>query len=99
MLGSAALHDSVSELAQPVAVDIAGRRIDLAPADATRLRDAAAACAGTSSVSRDLALLLDRGLQGRRLLALRRSEAQALMRVASDGGLPNVADEIAAQLS
>jgi hypothetical protein len=97
VLGSAALHDAVFEAAlEPVVVDVAGQRFDLDPADAARLRDAAAALAGTSSVARDLSVLLGHALQRRRVLALHRSEAQALLLLASEVGLDALAREIAA---
>lgn len=86
MWGSAALHgqSAVASSGLSVTLDIAGRRFDLDPADAARLRDAAAARAGTSSSARDLSLLIDRAMQGRHVLALRRAEAQTLMQLASD---------------
>jgi len=78
-----------------VTLDIAGRRLDLAPADAARLRDAAAARAGASSVARDLSLLLERALERRRVLALHRSEAHTLAELASEIGLTAIANAIA----
>jgi hypothetical protein len=97
VLGSAALHDAVSEAApEPVVVDVGGQRIDLDPADAARLRDAAAALAGTSSVARDVSVLLGQALQRRRVLALHRSEAKALVQLASEIGLNTLVREIAA---
>lgn len=46
--------------------------------------------------ARDLSLLLDRGLSGRQVIALRRAEAQTLERLAGDLGLEMIADDIAA---
>lgn len=86
---------SEAALGQSVMVDIAGRRFDLDPTDAARLRDAAAALAGTSSVARDLSLLLDRALQRRRVLALHRSEAHTLVELADGIGLSALAGAIA----
>lgn len=99
VLGSAALHTGVPEAAAvelgAVILDIAGRRVDLDPGEATRLRDAAAARAGRSSAARDLSLLLDRALSGRQVLALRRAEAQTLAQLAAAAGLPALTAEIA----
>jgi hypothetical protein len=100
VLGSAALHTGASEESpdlHSVVLDIAGRRVELDPNETVQLRDAAAACAGTSSAARDLSLLLDRALCRRRVLAWRRAEAQTLERLASDVGLLLVAREIAAR--
>jgi hypothetical protein len=90
------LHTAASEAAaeQPVVIDIGGRRFDLDPTDAARLRDAAAARAGRSSVARDLSLLLDRALHRRRVLALHRSEAHTLLRLAREIDLRTLAREI-----
>jgi len=79
-----------------VVLDVGGRRVVLEPGEATRLRDAAAACAGRSSPARDLSLLLDRALSHGRVLALRRAEAHILGRLASDVGLTAIAGAIAA---
>ena len=98
--GSAALHSEVSAAASGqlplVVLDIGGRRVDLGPGEARRLRDAAAACAGRSCAARDLSLLLDRALQGRQVLALRRSEAHTLAQLAGQVGLLELAREISA---
>lgn len=99
MLGSAALHSDFSEGSSgqfPVVVDVAGRRIDLSPGEAMRLRDAAASCAGRSSTARDLSLLLDRGLSRRRVIALHRAEAHTLARLAHQVGLHALVGEIEA---
>jgi hypothetical protein len=99
VLGSAALrvYDSEATPGQhPVALDVAGRRIDLAPGEAMRLRDAAATRAGHSSTARDLALLPDRGLRRQRVIALRRAEAHALAQLAHQIGLPAVVRELEA---
>ena len=98
VLGSAALHTHASE-ADPghllVVLDVGGRRVDLDPGEAVRLRDAAAACAGRSSAARDLSLLLDRSLHRPQVLALRRAEAQTLAQLASRIGLVSLASQIA----
>lgn len=99
VLGSAAVHTHASEAASrglPVVLDIGGRRVDLALGEAVRLRDTAAACAGSSSTARDLSLLLDRSLSRNQVLALRRSEARALAQLASNLGLAVLAREITA---
>jgi hypothetical protein len=99
VFGSAALRDGASEKSSEyfsVVLDIAGRRLELESVEAVRLRDAAAARAGRSLAARDLSLLLDRALYRRRVLALRRAEAQTLQQVARDIGLLAVASEIAA---
>jgi hypothetical protein len=99
VLGTAALRAGAPEAAPeyfPVVLDIAGRRVELGADEAVRLRDAAAARADTSSAARDLSLLLDRALHHRRMLALRRAEAQVLRQLASDVGLLALAREIAA---
>jgi len=98
VLGSAALHTHASETdigKLPVLLDVGGRRVDLDPAEAEQLRDAAASCAGRSSAARDLSLLLERGLHRPQVLALRRAEAQTLARLASGIGLLTLASEIA----
>jgi hypothetical protein len=97
VLGSAASHVGGSEAASepcPVVLDIAGRRIEIAPGDATRIRDAAATRAGRSSAARDLSLLLDRALARGQVLALRRAEARTLAQLAGDVGLAMVAVQI-----
>jgi hypothetical protein len=98
VLGSAALHTHTSEADPrhgPVILDVGGRRVDLDPHEAIQLREAAAACAGRSSAARDLSLLLDRGLHGPQVLALRRAEAQTLAQLASRIGLVALAGAIA----
>jgi hypothetical protein len=98
VLGSAALHTKAFEetSGEPsVILDVGGRRLVLEAGEAVQLRDAAAACAGRSSAARDLSLLLDRGLHRRRVLALRRAEAQTLAQLASRVGLVALAAEIA----
>jgi hypothetical protein len=97
--GSAALHRRDSEGAgalTPVTLDVRGRRVVLDRDQASLIREAAAARSGKSSAARDLSLLLDRGLSGGQVIALRRAEAQTLIRLAGDLGLEMVADEIAA---
>jgi hypothetical protein len=78
----------------PVVLDVAGRRIELDPGEAARLRDAAAARAGRSSAARDLSLLLDRALHRRQILALRRAEAHIVAQLANQLGLLALAREI-----
>jgi len=98
VLGSAALHTRASDEDSgqlPVILDVGGRRFELDPDEAIRLRDAAAASAGRSSAARDLSHLLDRGLHRQQVLALRRSEAQTLAQVASRVGLVALASAIA----
>ena len=99
VLGSAALHTDISEATpgqRPVVVDVAGRRIDLDPGEAIRLRDAAAACAGRSSTARDLSLLLDRALSRHRVIALHRAEAHTLAQLARQEGLSGLVRAIEA---
>lgn len=99
VLGSAALHTDISEATPgqfPVVLDVAGRRIDLAPDEAIQLRDTAAACAGRSSTARDLSLLLDKALGRPRVIALHRAEAHTLARLARQAGLPALVHEIEA---
>jgi len=98
VLVSAALHTHDSEADPrhgPVLLDVGGRRVSLDPEEAIRLRDSAAACAGTCSAERDLSLLLDRGLHLPQVLALRRAEAQTLAQLASRIGLAALAAEMA----
>jgi hypothetical protein len=73
-----------------VVLDVAGRRVELTEVEAARLRDAAAGQAGRSSVARDLSLLLHRGLGTGQVLALRRTEAHELARLAASLGLPDI---------
>lgn len=99
VLGSAALHVGASESvpgASPVVLDIVGQRIEVDRGEALRLRDTAATLAGCSSAARDLSLLLDRALHRSRVLALRRTEAHTLARLAGDIGLTALATEITA---
>ncbi len=79
----------------PIVLDLLGGRITLDADEVTRLRDVAAAKAGQSSAARDLSLLLDRALQHRKPVALRRAEVQTLIRLAADARL----DQLAAQLA
>jgi hypothetical protein len=60
-------------------LDVNGRIIELSRTQAELLRDAAAARAASSSQLRGLSLTLDRALRDERVLALRRSEARALL--------------------
>jgi hypothetical protein len=95
--GAAALHTTVSEELpelRVVVLDIVGRRVDLDPGVARRLRDEGAARSGHSTAARDLSLMLDRSLSRGQVLALRRAEAHTLGRLASDLGLTAVAREI-----
>lgn len=96
MLASAALGAEAASEQSPVFLDIAGRRVGLDPADAARLRDAAAARAGTSSIARDLSILLGHALEQPHVIALRRSEAQTLLRVAAEIGFLALARAIEA---
>jgi hypothetical protein len=99
VLGSVATHTDASGSAAgqyPVVLDVGGRRVELDPGEAVRLRDAAAAGAGRSSAARDLSLLLDRALQRRQILALRRSEVHTLAQLAGQLGLLTLAREITA---
>lgn len=88
--GSVASHTEASGSASghyPVVLDVGGRRVDLDPGEAVRLRDAAAARAGRSSAARDLSLVLDRALHRGQILALRRSEVHTLAHLAGQLGL------------
>lgn len=99
VLGSAASHTHGSETGAgqpPVVLDIRGHRVDLAPGEAVRLGDAAAACAGNSSAARDLSLLLDRALHRHQVLALRRAEAHTLAHLAEQVGLATLVREVTA---
>ena len=64
-----------------VRLDVHGVVVSLAPAQAERLRIAAAAQAGSSSRLRDLSLVLDWALASPKMVALRRSEARELLRL------------------
>jgi hypothetical protein len=77
-----------------VVLDIAGRRVDLDPCEAMRLRDVASDRAGRSSAARDLSLLLDRALSRDQVLTLRRAEAHTLGLLARAVGLAEVAGEL-----
>ena len=66
-----------------VRLDVRGQIVMLRREDAERLRAAAAAEAGLSSRSRDLALVLDWALASPRAVALRRGEARELARLAA----------------
>jgi hypothetical protein len=61
-----------------VKLDVIGKLVTLSEREAEELRAAAAAQAGRSSASRDLSLLLDRGLRTRTTVALSRAEAREL---------------------
>jgi hypothetical protein len=66
-----------------VRLDVRGQIVALRREDAERLQAAAAAEAGLSSRSRDLALVLDWALASPRTVVLRRSEARELARLAA----------------
>lgn len=83
------------DLPRRVVLDLSGRRAELSRAEAMLLRDAAAAQAGSSSLARDLAVLLDHALETQRLLALRPSEAQLLGQVAQQQGLGDIVGRLA----
>ena len=65
-----------------VKLDLRGKLVRLPTQEVEALRDVAAAAAGSSSRSRDLALVLDWSLSSSRVVVLRRSEAQELERLA-----------------
>ncbi len=62
-------------------LDLRGRIVTLRVSDVEQLRDVASARAGSSSRSRDLALVLDWSLSSSRVVVLRRGEAQELERL------------------
>ncbi|TML83314.1 MAG: hypothetical protein E6G08_20235 [Actinobacteria bacterium] len=64
-----------------VQLDINGRLISLTRAEAERLRDEATAQAASSSALRDLSLVLDRAIRGKRVVALQHQEQRALARL------------------
>jgi hypothetical protein len=83
-----------------VRLDLRGNVVALRPEDVVQLRDAAGARAGSSSRSRDLALVLDWALASPRVVVLRRSEAQELERLVRDEpGLSDLAATITAAAS
>jgi hypothetical protein len=83
-----------------VRLDLRGNVVALRPEDVEQLRNAAGARAGSSSRSRDLALVLDWALASPRVVVLRRSEAQELERLVRDEpGLTDLAATIAAAAS
>ena len=95
---AAGLHAPVPTLgAEPgrLVLDLAGRRVELARAEAVRLRDAAAAEAGSSSAARDLSVLLDRVLARGHLLALRQGEVHTLTSIAAGLGLGELVARLA----
>jgi hypothetical protein len=67
-----------------VRLDVRGQIVVLRREDAERLQAAAAAEAGLSSRSRDLALVLDWALASPRVVVLRRAEARELARLAAE---------------
>lgn len=75
-------------------LDLAGRRVELDRTEALRLRAAAAAQAGSSSVARDLSVLLARAVTHGQVLALRRGEAHTLSRLAFGLGLDELAQRL-----
>jgi hypothetical protein len=80
-----------------VRLDLRGNVVALRPQDVEQLRDAAGARAGSSSRSRDLALVLDWALASPRVVVLRRSEAQELERlVREEPGLTDLAATLGA---
>lgn len=78
-----------------VSLDLNGKPALVENAALASARDAAAAAAAKSTQLRDLALLLDRALNGHRV-ALRRSELRLLRRLAAESGLIDLAQAIAA---
>ena len=77
-----------------IVVDVAGRRVGLTRLEVVRLRDAAAAEAGTSSAARDLALVFDRALTAPQAPALRRGELLTLARIAVEAGMVELASRL-----
>jgi hypothetical protein len=73
-----------------VKLDVQGVVVSMEPAEAERLRFAAAAQAGSSSRLRDLSHVLDWALGSSRIVALRRSEARELLRLVQ--ATPELAD-------
>jgi hypothetical protein len=88
-------HAPVSEPRRLV-FDLAGERIEVPAADARRLQAAAVRRAGASTRSRDIGLLLDRGLRTGGVVALRRAEAATLERLALEADLGGLAERLAA---
>jgi hypothetical protein len=75
-----------------VRLEIRGQLVVLPPAQVERAQRLAHAEAGVSSKLRDLALVLDWALNSTRVVALRRSEARELERLAgSDSHLAELA--------
>ena len=96
LASAASFHGPATTVgAESVVLDLAGRRVELSRAEAMRLRAAAAAEAGTSSVARDLSVLLDRVIARGHVLALHRGEAHTLTGVAAGLGLDELARRLA----
>src|SRR6266511_2503271 len=64
-----------------IELDIGHSLVTLSDEDAELLRDVAAAQAGRSAAARDLSLLLNQALSGRRRIALQRAEANTLRHI------------------
>jgi hypothetical protein len=77
-----------------VSLDLNGKPAFVNDAALASARDAAAASAAQSTQLRDLALLLDRALDGHRVV-LRRSELRLLRRLAAESELSDLARAIA----
>ena len=62
----------------PIELDLNGRKLTLDEAIVRELQARAAAGAGSSSILRDLAFMLDRALSDEKPVSLQRAEARAL---------------------
>ena len=68
----------------PLELDLNGRRLALEEPVVRELQLTAAAGAGSSSVLRDLAFMLERALSEERPVSLQRAEARALERLLAE---------------
>lgn len=62
-------------------LDVNGQVVELTREQAEELRDASALAAASSSVLRDISLLLDRAITSGRMIALQRQEVRPLARL------------------
>ena len=73
-------------------LDIGGRKVRVTETQLELLREAAAAHASSSSVLRDLSLVLDRALRSGQVVALRRAEARALAQLVATQAHPELVE-------
>jgi hypothetical protein len=89
-------HTRRCERMSHVFLDLPSGHVSLDGEEVARLREAADAAAGRSSIARDLSAILDSAIRSSRPRALQRAEVRALIGLARDAGLADVEAKLTA---